>query len=212
MKKLKHATLTPPMTLNAKTAIDLMTPGPMSISHRATVAEAAAFLARRGISAAPIIDRAGRPVGVVSRTDILQHHGESAVYLVGSPEYYERLERPVFTENGAPADPANPVSVIDVMTPGVFCVAADTTADKVVEKMVALGVRRLFVVDADGILVGVVSAVDVLRKLRRWGPGGTGTLAAENSKRLNFVTQQIDSAHDDRADSKRGEHYASHIN
>jgi predicted transcriptional regulator len=40
----------------------------------------------------------------------------------------------------------------------------------VVEKMLALEVRRLFVVDSDGVLIGVISGVDVLRNLRRWGP------------------------------------------
>jgi CBS domain-containing protein len=160
-----------------------MVPNPVSISHRATVGEAATFLSRRGISAAPVIDGAGRPVGVVSRTDLLQHHGERAVHLVGSHEYYERLERPAFAENGASEAPVRSVTVSEVMTPGLFCVAPDTAAEKVVEKMLALGVRRVFVVDADGVLVGVVSAMDVLRKLRRWGYADTGTQAASTSRR-----------------------------
>ena len=174
MKTLKHARPTPPMILGAGTAAELMTPNPVSIRQGSAVPEAAAFLAARGISAAPVIDEAGRPVGVVSRTDILQHQGQSAVYLVGSPEYYERLEQPVFSEDGARAQASSRPTVRDVMTPGVFCVRTETPAVNVVEKMLALGVRRLFVVDGDEILIGVVSAVDVLRKLRRWGPGGTG--------------------------------------
>ena len=39
-------------------------------------------------------------------------------------------------------------------------------AAKVVEEMLALKVHRLFVVDEPGVLVGVVSALDVLRNLR----------------------------------------------
>jgi CBS domain-containing protein len=163
MKTLKHANLAPPMILGAKVAADLMTPNPVSIRDSSTVLEAAAFLAARGISAAPVIGEAGRPIGVVSRTDILQHHGQSAVYVVSSPE------GPVLPEDGAGGEPSTPANVCDVMTPVVFCVAPDTPAAKVVEKMLALGVRRLFVVDTVGILVGVVSAVDVLRKLRPWG-------------------------------------------
>jgi CBS domain-containing protein len=174
MKTLKHAKPAPPMVLGARTAADLMTPNPVSIRHSATVPKAAAFLATRGISAAPVIDEAGRPVGVVSRTDILQHQGQSAVYLVGSPEYYERLERPVFSEDGPLDEATNRATVRDVMTPVVFCVGPETLATKVVEKMLALEVRRLFVVDGNGILIGVISAVDVLRKLRRWGPNGNG--------------------------------------
>ncbi len=184
MKTHQHTPFAPPMALNARLAANLMTPNPVSISHRATIAEAAAFLARRGVSAAPVIDGAGRPVGVVSRTDLLQHQGHCGVCLVGSPEYYERLERPAFAEDAAPEGVSNPVTVSDVMTPGVFCVAPDTPAAKVVEKMVLLGVRRLFVVDSEGTLVGVVSAVDVLRKLRRWGFHETGRGAVENPYRF----------------------------
>jgi CBS domain-containing protein len=51
------------------------------------------------------------------------------------------------------------------MTPVVFCVRPDASAREVVETMVDLGVRRLFVVDNSGVLVGVISALDVLRHL-----------------------------------------------
>lgn len=180
MNTLKHASFAPPMILNAKTATDLMTPNPMSIGERASVGEAAAFLVRRSISAAPVIDGAGRPVGVVSYTDLLPHHSECAFHLVGSPEYYERLGRPAFAE-AAVAD--DQLSACDVMTPGVFCVAPDTPAAKVVEKLVVLGVRRLFVVDFDGTLVGVISTVDVLRNLRRWGLEETAEPATAKWKR-----------------------------
>jgi CBS domain-containing protein len=174
MKTLNRTKPAQSMVLNARTAADLMTPNPVSIRQCAKVTEAATFLAVRGISAAPVIDKAGHPVGVVSRTDIHQHQGQSAVYLVGSPEYYERLERPVFSEDGAPGEATNRATVRDVMTSGVFCVGPETPAATVVEKMLALGVRRLFVVDGNGILIGVISVIDVLRKLRRWGLNGNG--------------------------------------
>ena len=56
------------------------------------------------------------------------------------------------------------------MTRGVFCVRPETLVAKVVEKMLVLKVRRLFVVDGDGALIGVISAIDVLGKLRSYGP------------------------------------------
>jgi CBS domain-containing protein len=51
------------------------------------------------------------------------------------------------------------------MTPVVFSVSPKTPAHKVVEQIVDLKVHRLFVVDDDGILVGVISALDILRRL-----------------------------------------------
>ena len=51
------------------------------------------------------------------------------------------------------------------MTPAVFTVGLRTTAAKVVEQMLNLKVHQLFVVDDDGVLVGVISSLDVLRHL-----------------------------------------------
>jgi CBS domain-containing protein len=167
MKTLKHA---PPMALSRRRATDLMTPNPMSIRPSATVSEAATFLASRGISAAPVIDEAGRPVGVVSSTDILIHVGQGAAYRVGSPDRAARPEPPAFSGDGLRAEAPNRSTVRDVMTPGVFCVRPETPAARVVEKMLALKVRRLFVVDGEGALIGVISAIDVLGKLRSYGP------------------------------------------
>jgi CBS-domain-containing membrane protein len=69
------------MVLAAQTAEDLMTPNPISIQANATVQEAVVLMTDRGYSAAPVIDEAGRPIGVLSRTDILVHsreHGRHA--------------------------------------------------------------------------------------------------------------------------------------
>jgi len=45
-------------------------------------------------------------------------------------------------------------------------VGVETPASSVVEQMCQLNVHRLFVVDGNGVLVGVISALDVLRQLR----------------------------------------------
>ena len=51
------------------------------------------------------------------------------------------------------------------MTPIIFSLRAEAPAAKVVGEMVSLNVHHLFVVDGDGSLIGVISALDVLRKL-----------------------------------------------
>jgi CBS domain-containing protein len=52
------------------------------------------------------------------------------------------------------------------MTPAVFAVAPDASAAKVVADMLGLNVHRLFVLDGTGTLIGVITALDVLRHLR----------------------------------------------
>ena len=130
------------MNLLADSARELMTPGPYSLTATSTVAQATAFLTDRGFGAAVVIDEAGRPLGVVTKTDLLIH----------------TRERPA-------ASGTDSATVRDVMTPAVFSVRVDTPARSVVEQMVALNVHHLFVVDGTGVVVGVVSPLDVLKKL-----------------------------------------------
>jgi CBS domain-containing protein len=175
------------MTLDAETAADLMRANPVSIGADATVQEAIAFLAKKGYSAAPVIDAAGRPIGVLSQSDLLIHDRQKVGQSPAKPEYYERAD--LTTGSGQPsrdvfrAEGVEPTRVRDVMTPIVFSVAPEASACKVVEDMLALMVHRLFVVDSDGVLTGVISALDVLRHLRKEQPEvDTQTQAGRESR------------------------------
>jgi CBS domain-containing protein len=132
----------PRLMLWAETAAELMTTNPVSVRENATVPQAVALLTDKGYHAAPVIDEAGRPVGVLSVSDLLAHHREKA------------------------GEPAVQTLARDLMTPAVFAVAPDASAAKVVADMLALNVHRLFVLDGTGTLIGVITALDVLRHLR----------------------------------------------
>jgi CBS domain-containing protein len=166
MKMLDQALPDARKDLGLPTARDVMTPNPVSIRHDATISEAATFLTEKGIRAAPVIDQAGRPVGVLSSTDILIHLGQGARNRRPSSQSVELSNRAVFTEDGFRGDRTRQWSVRDIMTPEIFCVRAETPAAKLNEKLTGLKVRRLFVVDHDNVLIGVVSAFDVLQKLK----------------------------------------------
>jgi CBS domain-containing protein len=132
------------LSLDAAQAADLMSANPVSLNADALVADAIAVMTQRGFSAAPVIDEAGRPVGVLSRSDILVHERE----VLKSP-------------------PAGDVTrVRDIMTPAVFSVPPHLPADKVVEQLLTLDVHQLYVVDDSQAVVGVITAHDVLRRLR----------------------------------------------
>ena len=75
-----------PLRLHAVLAEDVMTPNPVSVREELTVHEAVVFLTERRISAAPVINQAGRPVGVVSEADILRHDREHADHLYWLPQ------------------------------------------------------------------------------------------------------------------------------
>jgi CBS domain-containing protein len=165
-----NAETAPRLALWAETAADLMTPNPVSIDADATVREAIALLTDRGFSAAPVIDEAGRPIGVLSQTDILVHDRERSYLAAAVPDYYDRTDLARRLDRRAPADfeieNVDTARVRDLMTPVIFSVPPEKPAAKVVEEMLALKVHRLFVVDRAGALVGVISAHDILRRLR----------------------------------------------
>jgi CBS domain-containing protein len=155
--------------LCAETAADLMTPNPASLRARATIAEAVRFLTDKGFGAAAVIDDAGRPIGVLSRSDILVHDREKVEYVPRTADFYEREEwqhDPKAGRDDIPVQDSAGTLVQDIMTPIVFSVRPETPAAKVIEDMLGMKVHRLFVVDGSGFLVGVISALDVLRHLR----------------------------------------------
>jgi CBS domain-containing protein len=152
------------VVLRARTAADLMTANPLSLREDATLKEAVAFLVDRNISGAPVIDEAGRPVGVLTQTDIMIHDREEVDH-VPAPEveYGTPLPRSWWDEFQIERVDTTPVR--DLMTPAVFCVSTDTSVWSVIEQMRDLNVHRLFVVDEAGVLVGVITAMDIVRQL-----------------------------------------------
>jgi CBS domain-containing protein len=74
------------LTLKGRTAADLMTEHVVSITEDAPLHEAIAVLTDRGFSGAPVINEAGRPVGVISQSDILVHDRNVPVYAKRLPE------------------------------------------------------------------------------------------------------------------------------
>lgn len=149
------------LTLYAGTASDLMVPNPVSLRAEACVAEAMLLFTEKGISAAPVIDDSGHPIGVISRSDLLIHQCENEKQRGGS--YFHASS---FESADATPKPSTPMNVADLMTPAVFAVSEDTPVHRVVSDMVGLRVHRLFVINQDGILVGVITTMDVLKHLK----------------------------------------------
>ncbi len=156
------ATADKSLSLRARLASDIMNPDPKSIRAEATLTEILNFFTTRNLAAAPVVNQAGRPIGVVSRSDMLIHQAQSEAK--PRHEYFDdpELERLPTSEMAE----GTRVTARDLMTPAVFAVAPDTPISKVVSDMVGLHVHRLFVVDDDGLLIGVISAMDIVKNLQ----------------------------------------------
>src|SRR5438132_1472737 len=104
-----------PLRLEARIAAELMTPNPLSIREDATAHEAAEFLTARGLTAAPVINEAGAPIGVLSQTDLVVHFREKVDVLAcgaGDPAWRWSDVEPEALPDAA--------RVRDLMTPTVF--------------------------------------------------------------------------------------------
>jgi CBS-domain-containing membrane protein len=96
------------------------------------------------MGAAPVINEAGRAVGVVSLSDIVRH---SAV------------------DESPPMD----VPVRAIMNDEVFFVRPQTAIESVIDDLLHCKIKRLFVADENDVLVGVISGADALRYLKSQG-------------------------------------------
>ncbi|MEI7685566.1 MAG: CBS domain-containing protein [Planctomycetota bacterium] len=161
--------------LNAGTALkldnipaaEIMAPNPISIAANANVQEALMLLTDKNISAAPVIDDAGRAVGVISRSDLLVHDREAGRKVgPASGEYPAEGDNARRILEGYQVETIDRATVEDIMTPAVFSVRPDTPVSKVVSEMIGLHVHRIFVTDDDGTLIGVISTMDLLKRLR----------------------------------------------
>jgi CBS domain-containing protein len=167
-------TLTAPdvahLRLHAALAEDVMTANPVSIREELTVHEAVVFLTERRISAAPVINEAGRPVGVVSEADILRHNREHADHLYWLPQKLVDRELTLgsgehLSDQSFEVEVPDVTRVKDIMNPVIYAVRRDTPIAEVVNQLCKRRIHRLFVVDEDGSLVGVITTLDLLSRL-----------------------------------------------
>ncbi len=120
-----------------------------------SVRTAAAMLLDERMSGAPVVDGDGRPVGIVSKTDLLRHlHERGDAVESGGPEAIEA---------GFHATRIDETMVRDVMMPVVFAISSDTTIAAGAALMAGEGIHRLPVLDANGAVVGILSTLDVVR-------------------------------------------------
>src|SRR2546423_1313011 len=108
----------PSLRLHGETAADLMVANPISLRADANVREALVLLTDKGFSAAPVIDEAGRPVGVLSRGDLLVHDREKVDYIPPGGAYF--YEQDLHSRKGKPiegfqVENVDPTRVRDLM-------------------------------------------------------------------------------------------------
>jgi CBS domain-containing protein len=149
-------------------AIDVMSPHVLTVDPDMTVHQLATFLTDNQISGAPVRDRNGRLLGMVSLTDIAEGESDEGVFRTDSSDPAASVHG---WEDEATSDEMRPLHVEateslvrDIMTPTTYSVSHDTPVSSLARTMIAGRIHRLLVV-RDGKVVGIVTSLDLLKLL-----------------------------------------------
>jgi CBS-domain-containing membrane protein len=118
---------------------DIMTSKVYTVDFDASAEEAAWGLTRRQIGAAPVKNRQGELVGILTKGDLVD------------PEPHQWIKKEA--------------TVGDLMDPEVIAVYEDDAALEAVHELASKNQHRLVVLNTENKLVGIVSTMDVVRAL-----------------------------------------------
>jgi CBS domain-containing protein len=138
---------------------DLMTTQVVTVGPATPFKEIVARLAEHRVSAVPVVDDAGRVLGVVSEADLLLKE-EFADPDRDIPLFWtkrRRLER----------EKAAGSTARDLMSVAVVSISPDATVAEAARRMHRANIKRLPVVGEGGRLVGIVSRSDLLKVFDR---------------------------------------------
>ncbi|XWK90100.1 MAG: CBS domain-containing protein [Phormidium sp.] len=148
-----------------KTVADVMSRDPISVRPETPLQEAIKIMAQRRISGLPVVDQAGKLVGVISETDLMWRETG-----VTPPAYIMILDSVIYLENPARYDrdlhKALGQTVGEVMTKdSLITTAPDQPLQKAAQLMHDKNIRRLPVIDDAGQIIGILTRGDIIRAM-----------------------------------------------
>jgi CBS domain-containing protein len=148
-----------------KTVADVMSRDPISVRQETPLQEAIKIMAERRISGLPVVDEAGKLVGVLSETDLMWRETG-----VTPPAYIMILDSVIYLENPARYDrdlhKALGQTVGEVMTKdSLTTTQADQPLQKAAQLMHDKNIRRLPVINDAGQIIGILTRGDIIRAM-----------------------------------------------
>lgn len=144
---------------------DLMTTPVRCVTKETSAESLLRIFVEDGISAVPVVNGEGRPIGVVSKSDLLREQ-----FRGGLPDDIALWstsghEEPVTVE--ALESFLAGRTVAELMTPFAFSLPVDAPVSLAAALMSYEAVHRLAVTETDGMVVGLLSSLDVMRWLAK---------------------------------------------
>jgi CBS domain-containing protein len=138
---------------------DVMTPDVKVVGPETGYKDIVEMMLRYAVSAVPVVNHEGRVLGVVSELDLMLKMEFAG--LEPHVRIFERKRQKVARAKAA-ADTAE-----ELMTSPAVVIASDASLVAAASLMHQEGLKRLPVVDLEGVLVGIISRGDVLRAYLR---------------------------------------------
>lgn len=164
-------------------AYQIMTPRLTTVQADTPVAAAAELMLTKRISGLPVVDGAGKLVGIVSEGDFLRR-GEIGTRRRRSAwlEFFAgpgKLASEFVREEGR--------TVKDVMTANPLTIAEDETLENIVQIMEQKGIKRLPVLRGDT-LIGIVTRSNLLQAVANLSRGTPQPTAGDDDLRRQILT------------------------
>ena len=158
-------------------AKDVMTRKILRLSPETRVKEAVEMLLSRGITGAPVADGRGRPVGVLSQTDLVRRGSLPESQRV--PAFYREGDQIRVTPV---LESVDDLPVAEVMTTSVYSAEEETPVSELARLMLRLRIHRVMITKG-GRLTGIVSSMDLLKIVARLdGSAGRPRTARRGSR------------------------------
>jgi len=176
---------------------DLMTTDPLTVSPDTLLKEAARTMVRNKVSGLPVLVD-GALVGIVTEGDFLRQEANR-----DQPYRFSLLDA-LFGEG--PSDPPSVEAVAEVMTEMVISTTPEVTIGEAARIMANKRVKRLPVVDEDGVLIGIISRADVVNAFTKPDEIIEDEIREDIIRRLLFLDpQEVGVAVDDGVVTLEGE-------
>jgi len=138
-------------------AHDVMTADVIFVHPDAPLKDVAELMATSTVSGVSVVDGDNRPVGVISEKDFLYHMGRTR------SGNFMLIIAECLRGKGCLALPIREQKAADIMSAPALSVTPDSTVHEIAELFVANNINRVPVIDAEGVLCGIVSRADVVR-------------------------------------------------
>lgn len=165
---------------------DIMTRAPTTVHPSTPLSEVADRLLGAVFGSVPVVDAAGRPVGIITQGDLIYKAGmplRIGLVAASQPGRKEQVMRSL-ADRTADA----------VMTRNPVCLSEDGLVTDAVDIMMQKQLKRFPVLNEDGLLTGILSRLDVFQTIAREAPDWSAltrrSVAVENIRYVSDIMRR----------------------